>query len=100
MKPPRTIGVGAAADEGPLASLISAARAGRLVALLRCQGLTGNEVQELLRPESAATLRSVLTETIFSGLEGHAPSTEHHRFRSPRAVGKVLAFKPRAKLTP
>jgi hypothetical protein len=93
MKPPRRVKVGTAASEDPLGSLISAFEAGRLVALLRGEGLTRSTVQELLRPESAAKLRAILTERVFSGREDRDPGPEGQPC-------KVLVFKAKETSEP
>ena len=90
MKPPPT-----ATADGPLALLISAAKTGRLVALLRGEGLSECAVEELLRPESAATLRAVLAERLYASRDDHDPSAESQTARLQSAGGKVLAFKAR-----
>jgi hypothetical protein len=96
MKPPRRVKVDTAAADDPLAVLISAFKAGRLVALLRGEGLTRSTVQELLRPESAAKLRAILTEPVFSGREDRDPRPENQPRRFQPGYGKVLVFKAKA----
>jgi hypothetical protein len=100
MKPPRRVQVDAAAAEDPLALLISAFKAGRLVALLRGEGLTRSTVQELLRPESAAKLRAILTERVLSGREDRNPDPESQPCRSQPGYGKVLVFNAKETLRP
>jgi hypothetical protein len=95
MKKPRKVKVDPACAEAPLASLITAAKAGRLVALLRDEGLTGSAIQELLRPESAAKLRAVLNESVFSARDGRTASPESQPARLQPRAGKVLVFKAR-----
>lgn len=100
VKPPRRVQVDAAAAEDPLALLISAFKAGTLVALLRGEGLTRSTVQELLRPESAAKLQAILTERVFSGREDRDPDPESQPCRFQPGYGKVLVFKARETVKP
>lgn len=100
MKPPRRVKVDAAAAEDPLALLISEFKAGRLVALLRGEGLTRSTVQELLRPESAAKLQAILTERVFSGHEDRNPGSENQPCRFQPGYGKVLVFKAKETFKP
>jgi hypothetical protein len=94
VKPPRTVAEAAAED--PLAVLISAAKAGRLVALLRGEGLTEHTVRELLMPESAERLRAYLNEGVFSVRDTPNPSPESQPTRFRHGGGNVLVFsKPR-----
>jgi hypothetical protein len=62
---------------------------GRLVALLRGEGLTKSTLQELLRPESVAKLRGILTDRSVPEREDHNPGPIQP------GEGKVLVFKAR-----
>jgi hypothetical protein len=73
MKPPRRVKVETSAVAEPHALSNSEIEIGRLVALLRGEGLTGSTLQELLKPESAAKLRGRLTDRPFPGREGRKP---------------------------
>ena len=85
MKPPPSDDV-EACDSGPLGELYSAVRSGDLVGVLRGEGLTRGTIDQLLRPENAPGLRSILTD--------HLSSAK----REPCPGGKVLTF--RRKKTP
>jgi len=100
MKPPRTIGIRTVAAGDPLASLLSEFRAGRLVALLRGEGLSKSTVQELLQPESAAKLRAILTERVFSEREDRNPGPDSQPVRCRPEHGKVLAFRAKETFKP
>jgi hypothetical protein len=89
MKPPQRVKVEECAAAGPPAFSDAAIEVARLVALLRGVGLTGSTLQELLRPESAAKLKGMLTDCPF-------PVRAE---RNPGPVmpekSKLLAFKAR-----
>ena len=53
---------------GRLDELSRVVRSGRLVRLLKGEGLSKNTVEELLRPESLLALRGILTDRL-SGTE-------------------------------
>jgi hypothetical protein len=53
------------ATAGLLSELSLAVRAGRLVTLLKGEGLSKSTVEELLRPESASALKTILTDRLF-----------------------------------
>ena len=93
MKPPRRVNVDTAAAEDLLGSLISEFKAGRLVTLLRGEGLTWSTVQELMRPESAAKLQAILTERVSSRREDRDPGPESQPC-------KVLVFKAKETFRP
>jgi hypothetical protein len=67
---------------------------GRLVALLRGEGLTERTVRELLRPESVAKLRGILTDRSFPEVEDCDPTPVES------AKDNVLAFKAREAVKP
>ena len=100
MKPPRKIRLDTATAEDPLEMLISAIRAGRLVALLRGEGLTRGTVEELFRPESAAKLRAILNERVFSVCEDRNAGPGCRRRQARPGGGKVLAFKGKERFGP
>ena len=50
---------------GRLDEVSRAVRSGRLVRLLKSEGLSKNTVEELLRPESLLALRGILTDHLF-----------------------------------
>lgn len=50
---------------GRLDEVSRAVRSGRLVRLLKGEGLSKNTVEELLRPESLLALRGILTDHLF-----------------------------------
>jgi hypothetical protein len=91
MKPPRRK-EGHVPATRSLLEVSTALAAGRLASLLRGDGLTRETVEELLRPESAAALRSILTDHLGAprGTKGPAPGRH-----SPPGGGKLLAFKAR-----
>jgi len=94
MKPPQRVKVEEYAAAGPSTLSDSAIEVARLVALLRGEGLTESTLLELLRPESVAKLKRVLTEYPFpTGAE-----------RNPGPVmpekSKLLAFKAREAAKP
>ena len=89
MKPPRRVKCDTAAAEEPFTLLNSAVEVGRLVALLRGEGLNKSTILELLRPESAAKLRGILTTRPSSGRESRNPGPVQPE------DGKVLVFKAR-----
>ena len=100
MKPPRRIKVDTAAAEETLTLSDPAIEVGRLIALLRGEGLTKITVQELLRPESAAKLQAILPECAFSGSEDRNPGPEHQPGGPRPEDGKVLVFKARETFRP
>ena len=65
MKPPPRHDLHAGAVAGRLDELSRAVRSGRLVRLLKGEGLSKNTVEELLRPESLLALREILTDHLF-----------------------------------
>ena len=69
MKPPRPDDVDPGATAGPLNDLSLAVRSGRLVRLLKGEGLNRSTVEELLRPESLTALRAILTDDLLSASE-------------------------------
>jgi len=69
MKPPLSDDSDPGASTGPLDALSLATRSARLVRLLKGEGLNRSTVEELLRPESLAVLKAVLTDRPFSGSE-------------------------------
>lgn len=93
MKPPRGIDFEPTSAGDPLALLVAAVETGRLVALLRGEGLTRNTVAELLEPGSAARLRFMLNRRVFTERESNDPDRE---IRS----GEVLVFKARETRRP
>jgi len=62
MKPPSRNVIEMRTAAGRLDELSSALRAGRLAGLLKGEGLTRTTIGELLRPESAARLKAILTD--------------------------------------
>jgi hypothetical protein len=70
MKPPPRDDLDTGAVAGPLDELSRAVRSGRLVPLLKGEGLDRNTVEELLRPESLLALRRILTDHLFGTEEG------------------------------
>ncbi len=89
MKPPRRVKVETSASAKPRTLPDSAIEVGRLVALLRGEGLSESTLQELLRPESATKLRGMLTDHPFPVLEEQNPGPVR-----PES-GKLLAFDAR-----
>lgn len=69
MKPPRGDDLDTGAVAGRLDELSQAVRAGRLVTLLRGEGLSRSTVEELLRPESLSALKGILTDHLFETKE-------------------------------
>lgn len=65
MEPKSHDSTGAATDS--FDTLISAFKAGKLVELLKGNGLTRATLEELLRPESAVKLKALLTKQVFAG---------------------------------
>ena len=70
MKPSPRQDLDAGAVAGRLDELSRVVRAGRLVSLLKGEGLSKNTVEELLRPESLLALRGILTDHL-SGTKEH-----------------------------
>jgi hypothetical protein len=93
MKPPHQIRVVTFRSADPLALLRSAVKAGGLVALLRGEGLTRSTVEELLRPDSAAQLRSMLHMHVFPAEKAINPDPEGPSDRCNPVGGKLLVFK-------
>jgi hypothetical protein len=89
MKPPRRVKVETSASAEPRTSSGSAIAIGRLVALLRGEGLTENTLRELLRPGSVTKLRGMLTDCPFPGRREQTPGPVRPE------DGKLLAFKAR-----
>jgi uncharacterized surface protein with fasciclin (FAS1) repeats len=100
MKPPRPTGSDTTAAESQLVELSTALKAGRLVALLKGEGLTRNTVEELLRPGSAAKLRVILTDHLVTHEVTRGPDPGHAPGRFPTKGGKVLVFKARVPSRP
>jgi hypothetical protein len=94
MKPPLRVKVQTSASAEPPASSVSEIEVARLVALLRGEGLTGSTVQELLKPESAAKLRRILTDRAFPEREERNPGPVQPE------EGKVLVFKKKEATKP
>ena len=69
MKPPPGDDIDTSAATGLLDELSLAVRDGRLVRLLKGEGLSKRTVEELLRPESALKLKAILTDHL-SGRSG------------------------------
>jgi hypothetical protein len=69
MEPPPVDDIDTGAAAGPLDELSRAVREGRLVRLLKGEGLTKGTVEELLRPESALKLKAILADHL-SGRSG------------------------------
>jgi len=69
MKPPPTDDIDPAATAGLLNELSVAVRSGRLVRLLKGEGLNRTTVEELLRPESRSALKAILTDHLFPEAE-------------------------------
>ena len=65
MKPPARHDLHTGAVAGRLDELSGVVRSGRLVRLLKGEGLSKNTVEELLRPESLLALRGILTDRLF-----------------------------------
>jgi hypothetical protein len=65
MKPPPRHDLHTGAVAGRLDELSRVVRSGRLVRLLKGEGLSRNTVDELLRPESLLALRGILTDHLF-----------------------------------
>lgn len=94
MKPPRgDANDPAAADR--LEEISEAVEAGRLVELLTSKGLTRSTVDELLRPESAVRLRTILAGHLvrLGGPGRHVAGTSTPRRECEG--GKVLVFRPK-----
>jgi hypothetical protein len=75
--------------------LTSAAQTGRLVALLRGEGLSEGTIQELLLPESVAKLQEILDSSAFPAHHGR-PEGRPAPFHPERR--KVLQFKAKQNL--
>ncbi len=69
MKPRLVKDLDTSAAAGPLDDLSLAVKEGRLVRLLKGEGLNKGTVEELLRPESALKLKAILTDHL-SGWSG------------------------------
>jgi hypothetical protein len=69
MEPPPVDDIDTSAAAGLLDELSLAVRDGRLVRLLKGEGLTKRTVEELLRPESALKLKAILIDHL-SGRSG------------------------------
>jgi hypothetical protein len=93
MRPPRPNGSDTGAAESLLVELSTALKAGRLVELLRGKGLTRHTIEELMRPESAAKLKVMMTDNLFTTEATHGPG--HAPGPIPSEGGKVLVFKAR-----
>lgn len=65
MKPPPRHDLHTGMGAGRLDELSRVVRSGRLVRLLKGDGLSRNTVEELLRPESILALRGILTDCLF-----------------------------------
>jgi hypothetical protein len=88
--PPHRVKVVISAAEEPRKS----SEVARLVALLRGEGLTGSTVKELLKPESAAKLRRILTDRAFPEREERDPGPVQPE------ESKVLVFKKKEAIKP
>ena len=109
MKQPPGEELDAIAATESLERLAAAVREGRLVGLLKGEGLSRETIAELLRPESRSRLKSILNDHMF-------PETNHHARGDRcdiRAVssgngfvdrqcqsGKLLAFRRRRRREP
>jgi hypothetical protein len=69
MKPPPTHDFDIDEVAGRLDELSRVVRSGRLVRLLKGEGLSRNTVEELLRPESLSALRGILIDHLFGTRE-------------------------------
>jgi hypothetical protein len=94
MKPPRRVKVEASAAAKPPTLSDPAIEVGRLVALLRGEGLTESTLLELLRLENVAKLRGVLTDSPFAKREDQDPGPV-----SPEN-GQLLVFKTKEAVKP
>lgn len=93
MKPPHEIRVVTSRTADPLAPLRSTVKTGGLVALLRGEGLTRSTVEDLLRPESTAQLRSMLHMHLYPGGKSINSESESPSDRCDRIGGKLLFFR-------
>jgi hypothetical protein len=83
-----------------LAELSAALRAGKLVELLTGKGLAMSSIDELLRPESAAELRALLTLHALPSRDARCSSPEHRPGRLRCGHGELLVFKARKRFRP
>jgi len=67
MKPPAKDDLDPGTRAAPLGELSLAFRSGRLVELLKGDGLDRSTVEELLSPESLEVLKTILDDHLFSG---------------------------------
>jgi hypothetical protein len=86
MKPPLRDDASTFVATGLLAKLHLEVRAGNLVGLLKGRGLDRSTIEDLLRPESALSLKSILTDRLYPEAD-HEPADGRHR------GGKVLVFR-------
>jgi hypothetical protein len=94
MQPPR----GDANDPAAAAQLeeiSEAVEAGRLVELLTSKGLTRSTVDELLRPESAVRLRTILAGHLHRPGGRGRPEAGTSTPKRACEGGKVLVFRPK-----
>lgn len=70
MGPPRKSDDDRATAVDSLKTLFSAFKTGRLVDLLKGNGLTRTTLEELLRPESTAKLKAILTDPVYGEPDG------------------------------
>jgi hypothetical protein len=109
MKPPPRDDIDTNSAAGLLEELSLAVRSGKLVALLKGKGLTRSTIEELLRPESALTLKAILTDQLFPEWDRVAHEGLRNRGEddpgrgtadSPRRGGKLLVYQKKETFRP
>ena len=91
---------GAGAAPSLLEELTAALRSGRLVEVLTGNGLARSSVDALLRPESAAELRALLTLHLLTSRLTRGSNSGVRPRRVPCDRGKVLVFKAKERSCP
>lgn len=93
MKPPLRDDINTSATAGLLEEVLLAVRSGRLVGLLKGRGLNRSTIEELLRPESALSLKAILTDHLY-------PEGDHGSADGLRQSGKVLVYQKKEGFGP
>jgi hypothetical protein len=101
MQPPARDEIDTSVTADLLEEIHLAVRAGRLVGILKGKGLNRSTIDELLRPESALTLKAILTDHLYSEEDHRARAVRrndeegdpgHTSADGPRRGGKVLVY--------
>jgi hypothetical protein len=101
MQPPARDDIDTSVAADLLEEIQLAVRAGRLVGLLKGRGLNRRTIDELLRPESALTLKAILTDHLYPEEDHRARAARrnneegdpgHASADGPHHGGKVLVY--------